>query len=122
MAEAFLPGHNRTCSYCKRPGHGANRCDANPHRNTKCPRCRTFGHSETSCWAIVGPQRRGSVAFSPRNIEAGAAVSGNPTGSSGNLVSVVTHDELPADQELVASVKRNADGKRVATTRKDGGG
>ena len=30
-ATAFRPFHNRTCSYCKRPGHGANRCDANSH-------------------------------------------------------------------------------------------
>ena len=37
-------------------------------------------------------------------------------------MSLVAHDELPADEELVASVKRNADGEPVAKTRKDGGG
>ena len=34
----------------------------------------------------------------------------------------MTHEELPAEEELVASVKRNADGEPVARTRKDGGG
>ena len=56
-ATAFRPIHERTCSYCKRLGHDANRCDANLHRDTKCPRCGKFGHSETSCWARVGPQK-----------------------------------------------------------------
>ena len=37
-------------------------------------------------------------------------------------MSAVTHDELTADEELVESVKRNADGKPVAKTRKDSGG
>ena len=121
-ATAFRPVHDRTCSYCKRPGHGANRCDANPHRDTKCRRCGTFGHSETSCWARVGPQRGSSSAYSPKKTQADAAVSRTPAGSAGNQVSVVTHDELPADEKLVASVKRNADGEPVAKTRKDGGG
>ena len=37
-------------------------------------------------------------------------------------MSVVTHDELPADEKLVASIKRNAEGEPVAKTQKDGGG
>ena len=120
-ATTFRPVHDRTCSYCKRPGHGANRCDANPHRDTKCPRCEKFGHSETRCWARVGPQRGGSSAYSLKKNRADAAESGNPTGSAGNQVGVVRHDELSADEALVASVKRNADGEPVAKTRKDGG-
>ena len=119
---AFHPLHDRTCSYYKRPGHGANRCDANPHRDTKCPRCGTFGHSETSCWDRVGPQRGGTSAYSPKKIQAGAAASEKSAGSTGNQVSVVTHDELYADGKLVASVKRNADREPVAKTRRDDGG
>ena len=42
----FRPVHDLTGSYCKPPGHGANRCDVNPHRDTKCPCYGTF-HSET---------------------------------------------------------------------------
>ena len=121
-ATAFRSVHDRTCSYCKRPGHGANRCDTNPHRDTKCPRCGTCGHSETSCWARVGTPRGGSSAYSRKKNQADSAVSGNPTGSAGNQVSVVTHEALPADEELVAWVKRNADGEPVAKARKDGGG
>ena len=121
-ATAFRPVHEHTCSYCRHPGHGANRCDANPHRDTKCPPCGTFGHSETSCWAGVGPQRGGSSAYAPKTTRAGVAGSGNPTVSTGNQLSVVTHDELPVDEKLVASVKRNTERKPVAKTRKDGGG
>ena len=121
-ATAIRSLHDRTYSYCKRPGHWANRCGADPHKDTKCPRCRTFGHLETRCWARVGPQGGGSSAYAPKMTQAGAAVSGNPTGSAGNQVSVVTHDELPADEELAASVKKNADRELVVKTRKDGGG
>ena len=80
---------------------------------------------------VVGPAlvHRGEVA-APMHVRrpkpvlpaSGSAGSGNPTGSAGNQVSVVTHDELPADEELVASVKINADGEPVAKTQKDGGG
>ena len=120
-ATAFRPVHDHTCSYCKRPGHGANRCDANPHRDTKCLRCGKFGHSETSCWARVGPQREGSSAYSPMKIQAGAAALEKAAGSTGNQVSVVMHDELPADEKLVASVKRNADRECSINTPNGGG-
>ena len=49
-------------------------------------------------------------------------MAGNPTGSAGNQSSVVGHEELSADEELVASVNRNDDGEPGAKTRKDGGG
>ena len=121
-ATAFRPVHKRTCSYCKHPGHGANRCDANLHRDTKCRRCGKFGHSETSCWVRIGPQRGVVNVYSPKKTQADAAVPETVGGSAGNHVSAVTHDERPAEEELVASVKRNADGEPVAKTRKDGGG
>ena len=121
-ATTFRPVHDRTCSYCKRPGHGANRCDANPHKDTKFPPCRNFDHLETSCSARIGPQKVGISAYSPKKNQTNAAVSENPTGSAGNQVSVVTHDEHRADGELAASVKRNADGEPMAKTRKDAGG
>ena len=119
VSTAFRPVHDRTCSYCKRPSHGANRCDANPHRDTKCPRCGPFGPSETSFWAIVGLQRGGSSVYALKKTQARDAGPGKTTGSAGIQVSVVTHDELPANEKLVAAVKRNADGEPVAKTRKD---
>ena len=121
-ATAFRPVHDRICSYFNRPVHGANKYGASPHRDTKCPRFGNFGHSETSCWARVGPQRGGTSTYASKRTQAGAARSGNPTGSAENQVSVVMHDELPADEKLVASVKKNADGEPVARTLKSGGG
>lgn len=41
---------DRTCSYCKNPGHGANRCTENPNRDTRCQRCDNMGLSEDTCW------------------------------------------------------------------------
>ena len=121
-ATALGPVHNRIGSYFKCPGHGANCYHDNLHRDTKCPRCGTFRHSEISCWARIGPQRGCSSSYSPKKIQADADVSEKPAGSEGNHVSVLTHDERPADGMLVASFKRNAGGEPVAKTRKDDGG
>ena len=74
---------------------------------------------------IVGleffPRRGASSAYSPKKIRADAAVSEKPAGSAGKQVSFVAHEELPADEKLVASVKRNGDSEPVAKTRKEGG-
>ena len=86
------------------------------------PSLRKLWSFGNKCWARVGPQRVGSRAYSPKKNQADSARSANPSGSAGHQVSVVTHDELPAEEELVASVKGNADGEPVARTRKDGGG
>ena len=73
-------------------------------------------------WARVGPQRGDSSAYSTKKIQAGAVASEKPADSTGNQVSVVTHEELPDDEKLVASVKSNADGEPGAKRRRDDGG
>lgn len=39
------------CSYCKKLGHGANKCPDNPHRNVSCPVCGKIGQGEEICWS-----------------------------------------------------------------------
>ena len=41
----------RVCSYCRKLGHTANRCELNPHRNTRCSNCNKIGHSAETCWS-----------------------------------------------------------------------
>ena len=42
---------DRTCSYCRKPGHTANHCEANPHRTTRCNNCGKLGHPARNCWS-----------------------------------------------------------------------
>ena len=101
-AAVFRPVHVRTCTYCKLPGHGANRCDANSHRDTKCPPCETFGRSATSYWAINSPRMGGRSSYAPKKTQADDAVPGTVGRSAEYQVSDVTHDERPTDEKLVA--------------------
>lgn len=55
QAEAYRPPD--ICAYCKKPGHYANTCEVNPHRNTRCQKCGRVGHHESTCWK-KGPFRK----------------------------------------------------------------
>lgn len=108
----------RTCSYCKRPGHDANLCNANRHRETQCQRCGKLGHSEKHFWARIGPGWANEISLQTQRTQTDAVMSTRPTHGGGNEMSVVDHENVPADKELVASVKRIVDGEPVAKTQK----
>lgn len=36
---------DKVCSFCKKPGDGANRCSENQHRDTKCANFGKMGHA-----------------------------------------------------------------------------
>ena len=102
----------RQCSYCEKSGHGAGRCESNPHRNTRCPRCQKWGHSEATCWIKIKPEQARKVTIAEARTESGVeqklASSGHPVGNSaGNQVSILT--EVCSD-DFVAATKRTADG------------
>ena len=42
---------DRVCSYCRKPGHTANRCESNPHRNIRRSSCNKIGHSAATSWS-----------------------------------------------------------------------
>lgn len=110
------PIYDRTSSCCKRPDHGANRCNSNQHRDTKYPRCGKLGHSGKSGWAILGPGWSKTISFRALKTQADARMSAGPFQSGRNQVSVVTHENIAAEEELGASIKRIADGEPVPKT------
>ena len=103
----------RQCSYCQKSGHGAGRCESNPHRNTRSPRCQKWSHFEATCRIKIKPEQTRKVTIAEARTEFGVeqklASSGHPVGNSaGNQVSIVT--EVCSD-DFVAATKRTADGE-----------
>lgn len=109
----------RICSFCKEPGHGANRCSSNPNRDKRCTTCGKIGHSETTCWSKGRTgTRRGSIsdARSESNVERRIATmeTGNPEGKAPlHQHQVTTVTETTAD-EVVAATKRDAEGEAIS--------
>lgn len=55
---------DRTCSYCDKRGHTADRCPQNPHKDKKCNYCGKMGHIEANCWSKQGARPVRSVQSS----------------------------------------------------------
>ena len=108
----------RICSFCKEPGHGANRCSSNPNRDRRCPICGKIGHSETTCWSKGRTGTgRGSNAEARSESNAGgrtaAGAAGRPeenTSPHQHQVTIAT--EITVD-EVVAATKRDAEGEAL---------
>ena len=103
----------RQCSHCQKSRQGAGRCESNPHRNTRCPRCQKWGHSEATCWIKIKSEQTRKVTIAEVRTESGVeqklASSGHPFGySAGNQVSIVT--EVCSD-DFVAATKSTVDGE-----------
>lgn len=121
---------DRPCSYCKKPGHGANRCTENPNRDKRCQRCDKMGHTEETCWArrkteekprkkegkvnvtLEGDRRRG-YASSP--------ASSDEESNNNEQVALVV-EECNEEQDVLA-LKRAANGQPIQKSQRgpDGG-
>lgn len=42
-------GAERMCSFCNKPGHGANRCLTNPNHDRRCNNCGKLDHGPETC-------------------------------------------------------------------------
>ena len=118
---------SKTCSFCKRPGHGANRCDLNPPRDTICSRCRKQGHSESTCWAKNKPDATRKAGSGDRRNEDAADQDRNhgppsPEGPSQGhgQVTVVTEPD-PTEEDVVATTKRTISGQALPKQARTGG-
>ena len=109
----IIEDKDRTCSFCGKKGHSANRCDMNPHRNTRCNYCGKMGHSEATCWSK--PKLEQGSRVGRANIESNKPSNGSTPGSSSSqdarkevvsLVKVV--EPLP-----VSMVKRTSEGEVI---------
>lgn len=49
--QAFEYGNKKSHSYCRKPGHSANRCKNNPSRHNKCRNYSRTGHRQERCWS-----------------------------------------------------------------------
>lgn len=72
----------KTCSYCQKPGHFANRCPENSNRNTRCARCGKHGHLEETCWSKVSQNDNRNEANKERKVSESVNVALIKTGKS----------------------------------------
>eukprot|EP00737_Agarophyton_chilense_P002013 gb/GEZJ01002278.1/.p1 GENE.gb/GEZJ01002278.1/~~gb/GEZJ01002278.1/.p1 ORF type:complete len:592 (+),score=68.54 gb/GEZJ01002278.1/:824-2599(+) len=99
-----------TCSYCDKPGHGANRCPSNPHRNTRCRRCGMFGHQEETCWSKPKQEEKRAVGFSGVRSESAEELKMKKNEEEDHVAVV---QESPGVRDVVSAAKRNADGEAL---------
>lgn len=121
---------DRLCSYCNKPGHGANRCTENPHRDTKCPNCGKMGHSQATCWSKrrsqekkKEPKDQGESRVSFLGQDDGSDASSGERSAEEREgehgVNVIMEAENPEDDCLMA-LKRGADGQPLPKNHKSG--
>ena len=91
----------RPCSFCPKPGHGANSYPENPHRDTRCSKCVRLGHSVATCYSC---QKGTDKKRSPST--------GRDDTSRANQVTVVT-----ATPDVVGTTKRTMTGEAVPKQR-----
>ena len=99
---------DRVCSYCRKPGHTANRCESNPHRNTRCSNCNKIGHSAATCWSAKrenGQKAPSTLATAQSESQAEMRLQAKETPSPVSFVGVVN------DEDVVATTKRTAEGE-----------
>ena len=99
------PRDERPCSYCGRRGHGDNRCPDNPHRGTRCPYCSKVGHAEPACWA----KARVSGENDSKKNQGQLEIKKVKFADEHSLV--VTEGVVSSKPEVVAALKRNAQGE-----------
>ena len=98
---------DRTCSYCRKPGHTANRCEANPYKTTRCNNCGKLGHPARNCWAPRKDTTQHPAATSVVvKGESSKETKPDLDATQVSLVELVTPEE-----DIVAITKRTADGE-----------
>ena len=103
---------DRVCSYCRKPGHTANQCESNPHRNTRCSNCNKFGHSAATCWSAKrenGQKAPFSLTTAQSESQAEMRLRTKETPSPVSFFGVVD------DEDVVATTKRTAEGDPAKT-------
>ncbi|PXF41001.1 hypothetical protein BWQ96_09296 [Gracilariopsis chorda] len=68
QSDQSVDGNVRLCSFCQKLGHGAIRCPANPHRDSRCGRCHKLGHSEATCWSRSRIEKEKHVRLAEANV------------------------------------------------------
>ena len=99
---------DRVCSYCRKPGHTANCCESNPHRNTRCSNCSKIGHSAATCWSAKrenGQKAPSTLATAQSESQAEMRLQAKETPSPVSFVGVVN------DEDDVATTKHTAEGE-----------
>ena len=99
------PIDERPCSYCGRRGHGANKFPDNPHRGTRCTYCSKVGHAEPACWA----KARVSGENDSKKNQGQLEIKKVTFAYEHSLV--VTEGVASSKPEVVAALKRNAQGE-----------
>ena len=108
----------RICSFCKKTGHGANRCSSNPNRDRRCPICGKIGYSETTCWSKgrTGTGRGSLAGARSESIVGGRTAAGAAGRPEENIsphqhqVTIVTETTV---NEVVAATRRDAEGEAI---------
>ena len=99
---------DRVCSYCRKPGHAANRCESNPHRNKRCINCNKIGHSAATCWSANrenGQKAPATLPTTQSESQAEMRLQTKETPSPVSFVGVVD------DEDVVATTKRTTEGE-----------
>ena len=99
---------DRVCSYCRKPEHTANRCQSNPHRNTRCSNCNKIGHLAATCWSAKrenGQKAPSALTTAQSKSQAEMRLQTKETPSLVSFVGVVD------DEDVVATTKRTAEGE-----------
>ncbi len=101
------------CSFCNKPGHYANRCPDNPHRNTRCGNCGKMGHHESTCFKKNTPYQGRYPTL---------AGSGQTPGKEVRILErkpEIINDNNKKKPESTMIVATDSDPEAVVTTKRD---
>ena len=96
-----------TCSYCQKPGHTANRSEANLYKTTRCNSCCKLGHQARNCWAPCKDTTQHPSATS--TVAEGKSSKETKPGLEATQVSLL--ELVTPEEDIFAITKRTADGK-----------
>lgn len=106
---------DHVCSYCEKPGHGANHCLENPNRNKKSPSCGKTAHDTSTCWTVQKKNEEKKVNLTEENEERNQEIANEEDDSSPQAedFALIDDEKMIHDKELL-TVKRRADGEPLS--------
>ena len=99
---------SKPCSYCCEPGHYATNCPKNEHRNTRCLTCGKLGNPESCCFKKHKKEDNGANVV----ITDGDTIEESDTHNTVG-VNLVENSGSNSNEDVVASVKRAANGEAL---------
>jgi hypothetical protein len=93
----------QTCSFCKKEGHYAGRCELNSDKDIQCASCNKYGHRATNCWSSnqIENERRIETATVAREVEGSTK-----NNSAGEIMAITEND-------IIVAAERGLDGEPI---------